>query len=200
MRPEIELLAVPRNAVRLPLELPPPEGFDPDREETWPIVEGKLEHVGGRLLWMPPSGDEQQDTCSDLLRVLGTWRQAHRDFKVGGNEAGMKLGNDRRGADAAVWRAEDVRGYAGRFRRAPPVLAVEVAGRDDTEESLREKASWYLTHGVGLVWLLFPRERRALWLTAAEEREVLPGARMPAHTALPDLEPLLDELFEQVSE
>lgn len=112
----------------------------------------------------------------------------------------MKLGDDRRGADAAVWRAADLGPYEGRFRSAPPVLAVEVAGRDDSEESLREKAGWYLAHGVEVVWLLFPRERRVLWITGEAERALGLADRIPEHRALPGLAPRVDLLFEQVAE
>ena len=37
--------------VRFPVELEPPDGFDPTRLETWPRVEGRLEWVEGRLLY-----------------------------------------------------------------------------------------------------------------------------------------------------
>jgi len=39
--------------VRYPVELVPPEGFDPARVETWPRIDGRLEGVEGRLLYMP---------------------------------------------------------------------------------------------------------------------------------------------------
>ena len=47
------------------------------------------------------------------------------EFSVGTNEAGMRLGEDSRGADAGVWRQRPQRWG---FRLEPPVLAVEVAG------------------------------------------------------------------------
>lgn len=194
-----ELVPVPRSAVTLPLALPPPEGFDPERPETWPRVEGQLEYVEGRLLWMPPSGDEQQDTCADVTTVLNLWRRDHPEFRVGGNEAGMRLGDDSRGADAAVWRAADLGDYHGGYRRVPPVLAVEVAGKWDTEEQLRDKARWYLDKGVEVVWLVFPRSRRVLLVTPEGERWAARGDQLEPHPSLPGLEPRVDELFAQVS-
>ena len=88
-RPAPELLdedtiAVPRR-VCLPVELRPPEGFDPDEPATWPRDEGRLEWVGGRLLWMPPCGDEQQDTVADVVGTLIAWVRAHPEFVVGTN-------------------------------------------------------------------------------------------------------------------
>lgn len=189
---------MPRSAVTLPLPLRPPEGFDPERPETWPRVEGQLEYVEGRLLFLPPSGDEQQDTCVDVVTVLNVWRRAHPAFRVGGNEAGMRLGDDSRGADAAVWRAADLGDYHGGYRRVPPVLAVEVAGKWDTEEQLRAKAEWYLAKGVEVVWLVFPRLRRVVVLKPGDEATVEAGDRLPGHPSLPDLAPMAGELFEQL--
>lgn len=192
-------MPVPRSAVTLPLPLREPAGFDPARSETWPRVEGQLEYVGGRLLWMPPSGDEQQDTCVDVVTVLSLWRRAHPDHRVGGNEAGMRLGDDSRGADAAVWRAADLSGYEGGYRRVPPILAVEVAGKWDTDEQLRDKARWYLDKGVRVVWLVFPKRREVIVLTPHDEHRLGSGQRVPAHDDLPGLEPLVDDLFAQIS-
>lgn len=162
--PSSELVPVPLVAVRFPIPLPVPAGFDPERLETWPHVEGDLEFVDERLLYMPPTGDTQQDTCTDVARVLGNWRQGHREFVVGTNAAGVRLGNAR------------------------------------TEEALREKADWYLAHGTEVVWLLFPTAPRGVVLSASGEVASQPGERVPAHPALPGLEPLLNELFEQVLE
>ncbi len=190
---------MPRIAVRFPLELPTPDGFVPDRPDTWPRVEGEVELVGGKLFYMPPSADRQQDTSADVVTVLGLWRRTHQQFVVAGNEAGMLLGGEARGADAAVWRKADVGPHEGKYRRQPPLLAVEVQGELEDEATLRTKAAWYLEHGVEVVWLLFPAERRARVLTQDADRTLRAGERLPAHAALPDLTPSIDELFAQVS-
>jgi len=72
-----ETIPVPR-AIRFPVELIPPEGFDPERLETWPQVEGRLEYVNGRLLYMPPCGALQQDTVTDVVATLAAWRARMR--------------------------------------------------------------------------------------------------------------------------
>jgi len=194
-----DLVPVPRAAVELPLPVPLPEGFDHERLETWPRIEGRLEFVGGRLLYMPPTGDEQQDTCADVVGALHVWRRDHHDHVVGGNEAGVLLGGETRGMDAGVWRREDLSGYTGGLRRAAPMLAVEVSGKYDDEEALGEKARWYLAHGTAAVWLLFPRERRVRAVTPGGETTHGTGERLPSIPELPALEPTVDELFEQVS-
>ncbi len=192
-------IAVP-GTVRFPVELTPPDGFDPARLETWPRVEGRLEWVGGRLLYMPPCGDRQQDTVADVVAALITWVRSHTDFVVGTNEAGMRLGEDSRGADAAIFRRADVGEYQGGFRCVPPVLAVEVAGRYEGEAQLREKAQWYLGVGVPIVWLVFPAERDVAVVTSDGERGFGAGERLPADPRLPGLAPLTDELFVQISQ
>ncbi len=123
-----EMLALPR-AVRFPVELLPPPGFDAERIETWPRVPGRLELVEGRLLYTPPCSDVQPDTVTDVVITLGAWVRAHPAFVLGSNEAGMRLRGSTRAADAAIWRRADLGAYVGGLRRQPPLLAVEVAGQ-----------------------------------------------------------------------
>jgi len=186
-------------SVCFPVELTPPDGFDPARLETWPRVEGRLEWVGGRLLYMPPCGTSQQLTVSDLVATLASWVRSHPEFAVGTNEAGVRLGEDTRGADGAVWRRADVHPRDPGLPRAIPVLAAEVAGRYEGKTALREKARWYLDRGVAVVWLLFPKEREVIVMTHAGERRHRVGERVPRDPRLPDLEPPVEELFLQVS-
>jgi Uma2 family endonuclease len=195
-----DLVPVPRAALELPLPLPLPPGFDPDRLETWPKVAGRLEYVGGRLLFMPPCGDWQQDTCADVVGVLSVWRKSRTGFVVGANEAGILLAGETRGADAAVWRERDVSALrTGGLRRTPPILVVEVAGKYDDEEGLRDKAAWYRSRGTATVWLLFPIERRVVRLAADGEQALSSGQQLPPDPELPGLTPPVDDLFEQVS-
>jgi Uma2 family endonuclease len=185
-------------SVRFPVELVPPEGFDPADLATWPRLDGRLEWVGGRLLYMPPCGEMQQMTVADVVGVLYLWQRSHPEYSVGTNEAGMRLGDDSRGADAGVWRHE--RPPTWGFRREPPLLAVEVAGRDEGADTLCEKARWYLSRGVSVVWVVLPDEREVIAVTAAGETRHRAGERLPAHPHLPGLEPEVAELFRQVSQ
>jgi len=190
-----DVIHVPAS-VRFPVELVPPDGFDPARLETWPRVEGRLEWVGGRLLYMPPGGEMQQATVADVVGVLIPWQRAHPEFFVGTNEAGMRLGEDSRGADAGVWR-ERPRGWG--FRRKPPVLAVEVAGQDEDADTLRKKASWYLTQEVPVVWIVLPGERGVIVVTSTGETRHTIGEQLPMRQELPGLQPQVADFFRQVS-
>jgi len=189
-------------AVRFPVELVPPEGFDPGRLETWPIVAGRLEYVDERLLYMPPCGDIQQEVITDVVIALGLWlrSQQGKGFVLGSNEAGMRLGGSTRAADAAIWRRADIGRRTGGLRRQPPVLAVEVGGQDDTEAMLREKAHWYIDAGVSLVWLVVPDQKVTLVIEGGRETRCGFGDRLPEHPRLPGLSPKVADFFVQVSE
>jgi len=185
--------------VRFPVELTPPDGFDPARLETWPRVAGRLEWVAGRLLYMPPCGERQSWTVADLVFTLGHWVRSHPGFVFGTNEPGILLRDDVRAADAAIWRRAEARPASPGVSRVPPLLAAEVGGRDEGARELREKARWYLDVGVGVVWILLPKEREVLVVTPAGESRHQMGERLPPDPRLPGLAPQVDELFSQIS-
>jgi Uma2 family endonuclease len=192
--PYADVTLVPRIAVRFPLVLPAPAGFDSERPETWPRVEGRLEYVRGRLEFMPPCGEVQQRVAIDIGTELNVWRRSHPEFVVGGNEAGMLLGGEVRGADVAVWRG----GFPPRsgFARTAPVLAVEIVGEDEGAEALRAKARWYIEHGVPLVWVVEPEARSVEVHTAQGVTRV--ADRIPESALLPGLAPFVADFFRQL--
>ena len=193
-----ETFPVP-GSVRFPVELTPPDGFDPARLETWPRVAGRLEWVAGRLLYMPPCGERQSWTVADLVFTLGHWVRSHPGFVFGTNEPGTLLRDDVRAADAAIWRRAEARPASPGVSRVPPLLAAEVGGRDEGARELREKARWYLDVGVGVVWILLPKEREVLVVTPAGESRHQMGERLPPDPRLPGLAPQVEELFSQIS-
>jgi Uma2 family endonuclease len=197
--PYRETVPVPR-ATRFPVELVPPPGFVPQDPTTWPPVDGRVELVGGRLYYMPPCGGVQQVVVVDVLTTLRLWQESHRDFFVGGNEAGMLLGGDVRAADAAVFRRADLAGSIPTgYPRVPPVLAAEVGGQEEGEPELRAKAQWYLARGVGVVWLVLPATRDVVVLRQGSDSRHCEGGRLPPAPALPDLEPEVQRFFAQLA-
>jgi Uma2 family endonuclease len=147
---------------------------------------------------MPPCGDEQQDIVADVVITLGSWVRRNPGFVLGTNEAGMRIADATRAADAAIWRRADVGAHTGGPRRHAPILAVEVAGQDDTETYLRDKARWYLSVGAQVVWLVLPETREVVVLTADDETRLARDATIPPHPALPGLAPAVRELFIQL--
>ena len=147
---------------------------------------------------MPPCGGIQQGVSVSVVGILDRWQEEHPDFFVGGNEAGMILGADVRGAEGAVWPREAVLPLTGRYIRVPPILAVEVGGREEGEPELRAKAQWYLGHGVAVVWLVLPKTRDVVVVTASGETRHAVGDRLPPHPALPGLAPSVERFFRQL--
>lgn len=142
---------------------------------------------------MPPCGEIQQRVVADVVGQLLRWRDGHPGFVVATNEAGMILGGDVRGADAAIWRAAPAR--AG-FARVPPVLAVEVMGKDETLEMLLEKAAWYIARGVEVVWTIVPETRRVHVTSSSGTTEV--AGQIPEQPSLRGLGPRVDDFFRQL--
>lgn len=191
-----ELIQIPR-AVRFPIEMLVPAGFDEEQPETWPHVPGRLEWCDGRLLYMPPCCELQQATVTDVVVTLGAWVRAHPEFVLGTNEAGMRLGGATRAADAAVWKRVEF-GFGSGLARKPPVLAVEVAGDDDPEDLLLEKSRWYLEVGVAVIWIALPATREVIVVTASGRSRFARNDVLPEHPELPGLLVVTRELFAQL--
>jgi len=190
-----DLVMVPRSAVRFPLELRTPVGFRAEDASTWPDVPGRMEWVGGRLWLMPPCGEVQASVATDATLVVAGWARDRADFVVGSSEAGMKLGDDVRGAECGVWRLDLATAPSSGFARRPPILAVEVTGQDEGEDTLRPKAAWYLAHGVLVVWIVLCDAQEVLVVTPEGERRFARGEQLPEHPALPGLTPGVDRFF-----
>jgi Uma2 family endonuclease len=194
-----EPVPIPRGGVHFPLELIPPSGFRGIDRATWPEVEGRLEYVAGRLLYMPPCGDDQQDVAASIMGILEPWALQERDFVAAGNEAGMLLGGEVRAADGAIWRKADLSGRTGGFRRVPPLLSAEVAGKDESEDLLREKARWYLDRGVKVVWIALPATREVIVLRMDREARYGEGQTIAPEAELPGLTPPVARFFWQLT-
>lgn len=187
-------------AVRFPIEFIPPDDFAPEHLDTWSSVAGRMEYVEGRLLYVPPCEETQQYTVTDVVITLGAWVRRHPEFLPGTNEARMYLNDSIRAADAAVWRRSDVGQVRRGLPRVPPVLAVEVAGEDESEAALRAKAQWYIEAGVASVWLVLPETREVVVIRSTETRRFHLGETIAPDPKLPDLAVPGAELFVQLTE
>jgi Uma2 family endonuclease len=148
---------------------------------------------------MPPCGDDQQDVAVSVVAALHRWSRRTGDYVVGGNEAGLLLDGEARGADAAVWRRASLPARTGGFRTVAPILAVEVGGLDEGEPQLREKARWYFAKGVKVVWLVLPKQREVVVLVkGGRARRVRGTARVPPSPHLPGLELAASDCFDQL--
>jgi Uma2 family endonuclease len=73
-----------------------------------------------------------------------------------------------------------------------------VAGQDEDEDVLRNKAQWYLDHGVELVWLILPSTREVIVIERASELRCSAVDQLVEHPSLPGLTPKVSELFAQL--
>src|SRR5438309_4553636 len=147
--PYSETIPVPAS-VRFPVELEPPEGFRPEEPASWPRIDGRLEWIGGRLLYMPPCGWIQQGVSVSVVTVLGQWQEERPDFLRGrqrgrhdpgrgrprprgrGVAAGRRLPADRRlhgGPAHPRRRGRRARGGRARAAREGPVVPRPRRGR-----------------------------------------------------------------------
>ena len=77
-------------------------------------------------------------------------------------------------------------------------FAVEVAGTDEEEPALREKAEWYLKHGVSTVWIVLPDTNEVLFVRNEGVSRFTGGDHLPEMSELPGLRPEVAEFSTQL--
>jgi hypothetical protein len=125
--------------------------------------------------------------------ALGNWLKSHREYRGATLEIGISIGGETRGADAAVWH-RDEGAIDKKLLRFPPLLVVEVAGQDEGEEELRDKAAWYLGRGVKTVWLVLTETREVVVLRTDAIRLCAWSASRCSSGAHPPVQPPPEQL------
>ncbi len=74
----------------------------------------------------------------------------------------------------------------------PPFICIEILSKDDTMTQMQERIDDYLNFGVGHVWLIDPRTRRAYDFTGESMREAKDGI---LRTQNPEIIVPLAEIF-----
>jgi Uma2 family endonuclease len=128
-----------------------------------PAEGGKMELVDGKVVCMPPVGDDHGDRASRIHVALWLFvdQQGLGAVRI---EAGFRL---KHGPDLV--RAPDVSFVArerldpqrdrSRYFEGPPTLAVEVMSPGDREIEVAEKVNDYLAAGTQRVWIVRPQVR-----------------------------------------
>jgi hypothetical protein len=83
-------------------------------------------------------------------------------------------------------------------RFTSPELRTHRSVGEDAPDALRQKALWYLAHGVETAWLVLPESRSVEIVTATGSVEVRAGDVMQEPIALPDLHPKVADFFRQL--
>ncbi|MEW6277150.1 MAG: Uma2 family endonuclease [Candidatus Eremiobacterota bacterium] len=154
----------------------------------------RFELVRGELVAMPPPpGGKHGLLTGQVYRILDRYA-SDRNLGWVLLECGFYLSRD-----PDTVRAPDVMYYARDrlpevpegYLECPPDLAVEIASPSQSSTYLEEKVQDYLSAGVRLVWVLYPRTRtvhgyfpggRAQVLYASDVltgEDVLPGFSLP---------------------
>ena len=63
---------------------------------------------------------------------------------------------------------------------------------------LRDKARWYLEHGVSVVWIMLPEQRQVLVVSRTGEIRCSRGEQLPLSAELPGLAPTVEQFFAQL--
>ena len=125
-------------------------------------VRGEL--IRGELCETVPAGQRHGKIVMRLGARLVVFAEAGRLGTVVGSDSGVRLERDPdtvREPDIAFTSVErlplgaDVEGYAV----VVPDLVVEVASPGDSRWAAHDKARMWLSHGVRLVWVVYPQTR-----------------------------------------
>ena len=170
-----------------------------------PDVGKKYELVHGQLVEVEPVGNEQSYLGGVILHCLHAFLGPHRARCLFDSSGRFRLA---RGPD--LIRGPDV-SYVPPDRLPPlpwpdgamdvtPALAVEIVSSSNTAREIEGKVNEYLSHGVQLVWVVYPEIpcvhiRDAEGLVAVRGRSdtldggsVLPGFRLPMAKLFPPSE------------
>jgi Uma2 family endonuclease len=124
---------------------------------------GKMELVDGKVVCMPPVGDDHGDRAGRIHIPLWQFVSEHGLGAVR-IESGfrLRLGPDLvRAPDVSFVRKErlDPDRDRSRYFEGPPTLAVEVVSPGDSEIEVSKKVGEYLVAGAERVWIVRPALR-----------------------------------------
>ena len=169
--------------------------------ETLPDDGWRYELIEGVRRRMPPGGLEHGGIGAEFVRRLGNFvRERDLGLVVNAESAFLfERGPDvARVPDAAFVRADRLppREEWWRVSRVVPDLAVEVVSPNDRPQEIAEKVDLYLTHGVPLVWVAYPRSRQVVVHRPGQEPLILgEGDTLDGGDVLPGFQLPVAELF-----
>jgi Uma2 family endonuclease len=101
------------------------------------------------------------------------------------------------GIDVALFKAEEaVTKDPAVWLEGPPILAVEILSPNDTQKRINEKIDLYLSHGVGLVWVVDTHFRTVAIHEKGQQPTLFNADQeLPIHPLLPGLTVSVAKIF-----
>jgi Uma2 family endonuclease len=136
----------------------------------------RQELVRGVIVEMSLPGGRHGACCSRIDRRLGGFVEDNRLGTVCVNDTGFITERDPdsvRGPDVAFWSKERLPEVPEGYVELPPDLAVEVVSPNDHYSRVQNKVRHYLTHGVGMLWVVDPEDRSVTVYRSLREVQIL---------------------------
>lgn len=161
--------------------------------------EGWHELVRGKVIEMPPPGDEHGVVCNGISFCLTNWAKKN-GFRVFGNDTGVVTRTNPdtvRGPDISVASKEHK--LTGKALRVGPKLIAEVLSPSNTRAQILMKVGELFGVGVEEAWVFDPKSREAEVFRPDEpvrrvladglfETDILPGFSVPLAACFEDLD------------
>jgi Uma2 family endonuclease len=158
----------------------------------------QIELDEGKLITMPPAGEEHGHVGMDLALLIGHFVKAKKLGRVYGADTGFRL-NDRTvfAPDVAFVRQERVEAVRSKsFAKGVPDLAVEIHSPSDGIRQTTRKIKQYLAAGCHTVWVVYPKSKKVVVFEASRaERTLHAGDLLDAPDLLPGFSVKVSELF-----
>ncbi len=127
------------------------------------LGEGLHELVHGEIVKMPPPEYSHGYVCGNFYRILFAYGARTGHGHAATNDSRVEISDDTlRGADVSYYREERwPRSQIGKQPPpGPPDLIVEVISSGDRPGKVQEKVGDYLSAGVPMVWVAYPKTRK----------------------------------------
>lgn len=160
-----------------------------------------FELVRGKAVPMTPTGATHGRIDNKIARRVGQYVEDHRLGAVFSNTGFiLARGPDLiRAPDQAFVGAERINQQPPPehgFWEIPPDLAIEIVSPKDSAEEIGSKVADYLSYGVRLVWVVYPRLRQLHLFRHGRDPRILAGTdTVDGEEVLPGFSLSLDDLW-----
>lgn len=141
-------------------------------DERYELIEGEL------IPMVPPPGFEHGRIESNAVLQLHLWNREQRLGRILSGEVGFYTRGDNRTVRAADVVFISYQRFPAHlspegYLNIPPELVIEVISPGNTAEEMEAKTREWLTFGVRMVWLIYPKTRRIHVYTVPDKPIIL---------------------------